>query len=243
MGNKELYQMSNARNFKPVLGIAIFIVLGTLILTWGNAKAQAASEITVATGTPQPAGSRPSVPAVRVGPNASNASATNPNQGAVTQLVGANPPVYLVSANCTLDAQGSFSITNTGGLMIGSGTWVLTQNGTTLASNPFFLDPGASFTGLNTSGLYGALELSVSGGGGQPASAVTICPYPTATPTSTVTNTPVPPSYLVNANCTADAYGTFSITNTGGPMIGNGTWVLTQDGTTMATNPFSLAPG
>jgi hypothetical protein len=87
-----------------------------------------------------------------------------------------------VTASCTLDAQGTFTITNTGGDMLSAGSWTLTENGTPVASNSFQLASGKSFT-VNTSGLFGTLELTASGGGiPSPVSASTSCATPTPTP-------------------------------------------------------------
>ena len=69
----------------------------------------------------------------------------------------ATTPVLSLSASCTLDAQGTFVITNTGSNMTGPGTWTLLLNGTPIASNSFQLNGGTSLA-INTSGLFGTLE-------------------------------------------------------------------------------------
>ena len=76
-------------------------------------------------------------------------------------------PVISLSASCTPDAQGSFTITNIGSSMVTPGSYTLLLNGTPVATNSFQLNAGAS-TQIHTSGLFGTLELDVSGGGGAP---------------------------------------------------------------------------
>jgi hypothetical protein len=146
------------------------------------------------------------------------------------------PPTIKLSASCTPDAQGTFTITNTGSNMTSPGTWTLLLNGTPLATNTFQLNAGAS-TNVNTSGLFGTLELNTSGGGAAPATVSTFCQSPTATPTL------VPPTIKLTASCTPDAQGTFTITNIGSNMTGPGTWTLLLNGTPLATNSFQLNAG
>ncbi len=109
----------------------------------------------------------------------------------VGPIVAADPalaagPVISLSAICTPDAQGTFTITNIGGDMTGPGTYTLLLNGTPLATNSFQLAAGASTT-VRTSGLFGTLELDTSGGGAAPQTVSTFCQSPTATPTITPT--------------------------------------------------------
>ncbi len=155
-------------------------------------------------------------------------------------LLAAQPaaavPILSLSASCTPSAQGTFTITNTGSDMTGPGTYTLLLNGTPIATNSFQLNAGAS-TNINTSGLYGTLELDASGGGAAPATASTFCLSPTATPT------PVPPTFSLSASCTPSAQGTFVITNTGSNMTGPGTYTLLLNGTPIATNSFQLNAG
>jgi hypothetical protein len=111
-------------------------------------------------------------------------------------LLAAQPaaavPIFTLSASCTPSAQGTFTITNTGTNMTGPGTWTLNLNGTPIATNSFQLNAGAS-TSINTSGLFGTLDLFVSGGGAAPKSISTFCQSPTPTPTVTPIPTPTPP--------------------------------------------------
>jgi hypothetical protein len=149
------------------------------------------------------------------------------------------PPTISLSASCTADAQGTFTITNTGSNMTGPGTYTLLLNGTPIATNSFQLNAGAS-TQLHTSGLFGTLELDTSGGGAAPATVSTFCQSPTATPTLAPT---LAPTISLSASCTPDAQGTFTITNTGSNMTGPGTWTLLLNGTPLATNSFQLNAG
>jgi YVTN family beta-propeller protein len=66
---------------------------------------------------------------------------------------------------------------------------------------------------------------------------------PTGTLTPTATATPEPPQITVTASCTLRDDGTFVITNTGGPMVSNGTWLLTVNGNAVASNTFRLQAG
>jgi len=91
------------------------------------------------------------------------------------------PPIISLSSSCTPDAVGTFIITNIGSNMTSPGTWTLLLNGTPIASNNFQLNAG-QHTQVNTSGLFGTLELDTSGGGAAPASTSTFCQSPTATP-------------------------------------------------------------
>jgi hypothetical protein len=75
--------------------------------------------------------------------------------------------------------------------MTGPGTWTLLLNATPIATNTFQLNAAQS-TNINTSGLYGTLELDVSGGGAAAKSISTFCPSPTPTPTVTPTPTQTP---------------------------------------------------
>jgi hypothetical protein len=147
------------------------------------------------------------------------------------------PPTFSLSAQCTPDAQGTFTITDIGSSMTSPGTWTLDLNGTPVATNTFQLLSGAS-TSVSTSGLFGTLDLIVSGGGSTGTVTVsTFCMSPTPTPT------PVPPTFSLSAQCTPDAQGTFTITNTGGSMTSPGTWTLDLNGTPIATNTFQLLSG
>src|SRR5512140_3694875 len=149
-------------------------------------------------------------------------------------------PVISLSASCTPDAQGTFTITNTGSDMLTAGTYTLLLNGTPIATGNFQLNAGAS-TQIHTSGLSGTLELDTSGGGTAPATISTFCQSPTATPTMTVT--PSAPIIQLSASCTPDAQGTFTITNTGLNMTGPGTYSLLLNGTPIASNTFQLNAG
>ncbi len=148
-------------------------------------------------------------------------------------------PTISLSANCTPDAQGTFTITNIGSAMTSQGSWTLLLNGTPIASNNFQLNAGAS-TQISTSGLFGTLELDTSGGGTAPATVSTFCQSPTAT--STITPT-LAPTISLSANCTADAQGTFTITNIGSDMTSQGSWTLLLNGTPIASNNFQLNAG
>ena len=148
-------------------------------------------------------------------------------------------PVLSLTASCDADAQGTFTITNIGADMTGPGTYTLLLNGTPIASNTFQLNAGQS-TQVRTAGLFGTLELDTSGGGTSPASVSTFCQTP---PTATPTSTPVPPTLSLSASCTADAQGTFTITNVGADMTSQGTWTLSLDGAPIATEFFQLASG
>jgi archaellum component FlaF (FlaF/FlaG flagellin family) len=139
-------------------------------------------------------------------------------------------PVLSLSASCTPDAQGTFTITNIGSNMTGPGTWTLLLDGTPIATNSFQLLAGAS-TSINTSGLFGTLELDASGGGAAPATVSTFC------------QSPPPPTLLLSATCTPDAQGKFTIKNIGSNMTGPGTWTLLLNGTPIATNSFQLLAG
>ncbi|HUK14265.1 MAG TPA: hypothetical protein VLW17_13285 [Thermoanaerobaculaceae bacterium] len=154
-----------------------------------------------------------------------------------TPTTAPTQPVISLGASCTLDAQGTFTITNVGTDMLSSGTYTLLLNGAPIATGNFQLLAGKS-TDVHTSGLFGTLELDVSGGGiASPVSVSTFCVSPTATPT------PVPPTVSLEASCTPDAQGTFTITDTGADMPSPGTYTLLLNGTAIATDTFQLKAG
>ena len=158
-------------------------------------------------------------------------------QNQIPAAAQANLPVFSLSADCTPDAQGTFTITNIGSDMTGPGSYTLLLNGTPIATSSFQLNGGSSTT-IQTSGLYGTLELDVSGGGSVGTATVsTFCQSPTATPTLT------PPTISLSANCTLDAQGTFTISNIGSDMTGPGSYTLLLNGTPIATNSFQLNAG
>ncbi len=147
-----------------------------------------------------------------------------------TGTVFAQPliPVLSVTGACNQAANGTFVITDIGASMTGPGTWTLTLNGTSIASNSFQLTSGAS-TSVNTSGLFGTLVLSASGGGSSgTAIASMFCN---------------PPTLAVAAKCDATGNGTFVITDIGASMTSSGTWTLTLNGAPIASNTFQLTTG
>ncbi|MDD5564115.1 MAG: hypothetical protein PHQ91_10415, partial [Thermoanaerobaculaceae bacterium] len=96
-------------------------------------------------------------------PTATATDTPSPTPTATQTPVPGGPDVT-VTASCTLGAVGSFTITNNGGAMPSAGSWTMTLDGTPIATNSFQLGAGAS-TSINTSGLFGVLELTASGGG------------------------------------------------------------------------------
>ena len=182
--------------------------------------------------TPTPTSTPTDTPAPTATPTLTATVTPTPTQ----TLVPGGPDVT-VTASCTLGAVGLFTITNNGEAMLTTGSWTLTLDTTPIATNTFQLAAGAS-TSVNTSGLYGALELTVSGGGiPSPVSASATCPTPTPTPT------PIPPDIAISSSCTLGAVGLFTITNNGGAMLTAGSWTLTLDTTPIATQAFQLAAG
>lgn len=112
-------------------------------------------------------------------------TATATSTPTATPTLAPGGPDVTVTASCTLGAAGSFVITNSGGAMLTAGSWTLTLDGTPIATNTFQLAAGGSTT-VNTSGLFGVLVLTASGGGiPTPVTGSATCPTPTPTPTDT----------------------------------------------------------
>ena len=198
-------------------------------ITTSVTPANAPTDI-VATPVPHAGGG---VVTTRTGPALPSASTNVKGTGKVFAPL-AVAPSFDVSASCTADAQGTFTITDTGGDMTAPFTWRLSLNGTAIASNTFQLAAGGS-TAIRTAGLFGTLTLDILDTSNVAvASASTFCASPPP---------PAPPSFSVGASCTADAQGTFTITDTGGNMTVPFTWRLSLNGTAIASNSFQLNAG
>ena len=87
------------------------------------------------------------------------------------------PPRLTVTATCIIRGNATYRITNTGTDMLTNGTLVLTREGKQVHSDTFRLRARATAT-ITSSGIYGNIVFSVSGGGAADASASTFCPSP-----------------------------------------------------------------
>jgi hypothetical protein len=159
-----------------------------------------------------------------------------------TATSGARPPQISLTASCTIRGNATYRITNTGGDMLTNGTWVVTANGSRVGSDTFRARAGGVVT-ITSSGVYGNITFTTSGGGTTQQSVSTVCQYPTATPTRTHTPTPRPPQISLAASCTIRGNATYRITNTGGDMLTNGNWVVTANGSRVGGDTFRVRAG
>ncbi len=144
------------------------------------------------------------------------------------------PPSFIVSANCTLDGNGTATITDVGGNMTVPFTWQLKRNGTLTSQSSFRIDAGQS-TNVRTSRVSGTLTLDVLDTSNVVvASGSMFCPPPPP---------PVPPSLTLSASCAADATGLITIADVGGRMPVPFTWRLSRNGTPIGTSAFQLNAG
>jgi hypothetical protein len=151
-------------------------------------------------------------------------------------------PNIELSASCTARGNATYRIRNTGGDMLSSGNWVVTANGQRVGSDTFRVRAGGVVT-ITSSGVYGDITFTTSGGGTTQQSVNVRCEYPTATPTRTPTRTLVPPNIVLSASCTPRGNATYRITNTGGDMLTSGNWVVTANGQRVGSDTFRMRAG
>lgn len=144
------------------------------------------------------------------------------------------PPSFVVGANCSLDGDGTATITDVGGNMTVPFTWHLKRNGTLTSQSSFRIDTGQS-TNVHTSGVSGTLTVDVlDTSNAVVASGSMFCPPPPP---------PTPPSLTLSASCAADATGLITIADVGGRMPVPFTRRLSRNGTPIATGAFQLNAG
>jgi hypothetical protein len=151
-------------------------------------------------------------------------------------------PNIVLAASCTQRGNATYRITNNGGAMLSSGSWVVTANNSRIGSDTFRLQAGGVVT-ITSSGVYGNITFTTSGGGTTPQSVSTFCTPPTASPTNTPTNTLRPPQIVLAASCTQRGNATYRITNNGGDMLSSGNWVVTANGSRIGSDTFRVRAG
>jgi hypothetical protein len=91
-------------------------------------------------------------------------------------------PQISLAASCTPRGNATYRITNSGGDMLTAGNWVVTANGQRVGSDTFRVRAGGVVT-ITSSGVYGNITFTTSGGGTTQQSVSTFCVPPTFTPT------------------------------------------------------------